>query len=60
KYVERVAKKQKLKRLFVFTTRTAHWFQERGFNTVELDALPIERQQAYNYQRQSRVFLKKL
>lgn len=59
-YIEREAKKQKLKRLFVFTTRTSHWFQERGFNETELENLPVERQQTYNYQRQSKVFIKGL
>lgn len=60
KEVERQAKKQGLSRLFVLTTRTAHWFLERGFVSAELDALPQSRQALYNYQRSSRVFQKLL
>ncbi|MCX7627934.1 MAG: amino-acid N-acetyltransferase [Methylophilaceae bacterium] len=46
--------------LFVLTTRTAHWFIERGFVETGIDALPKERQQLYNYQRRSKVFVKHL
>ena len=60
KEVEQQAKKQGLSRLFVLTTRTAHWFLERGFVSAELDALPQSRQALYNYQRSSRVFQKLL
>ena len=37
------------KRLFVLTTRAAHWFIERGFAPAEVDALPEQKQQLYNY-----------
>jgi len=47
-----------LKELFVLTTRTAHWFLERGFVERELSALPTERQALYNFQRNSKVFFK--
>ena len=59
-YLERMAFKQGIKQLFVLTTRTAHWFQERGFKASELDALPMARQELYNYQRRSKVFIKSL
>lgn len=49
-----------LKELFVLTTRTAHWFLERGFEERELSALPKERQALYNFQRNSKVFFKRL
>ena len=46
--------------LFLLTTHTAHWFIERGFEQVDLSALPQQRQNLYNYQRNSKVFRKPL
>jgi amino-acid N-acetyltransferase len=59
-YIERQAKGLGINRLFVLTTRTAHWFQERGFKAAALDDLPMARQELYNYQRRSKVFIKTL
>ncbi len=47
-------------KLFVLTSRTAHWFRERGFQATELAALPIKKQALYNFQRKSKVFIKTL
>ena len=58
KQVEKESKKQTIKQLFVLTTRTLHWFQERGFKPASLDKLPTSKQSLYNYQRQSKIFLK--
>jgi len=60
RHVEARAKKLKLKRLFVLTTRTAHWFIERGFNEASVDDLPTQRREIYNLQRRSKVFVKNL
>ncbi|MBT4839043.1 MAG: amino-acid N-acetyltransferase [Methylococcales bacterium] len=60
KHIEKTAKLLHIQQLFVLTTQTEHWFRERGFETSEIDQLPIEKQQLYNYQRQSKIFLKKL
>lgn len=60
RYVEREAARLGMKHLFVLTTRTAHWFQERGFEPAGLDALPMERRSLYNLKRNSRVFIKRL
>ncbi|MDH3355335.1 MAG: amino-acid N-acetyltransferase, partial [Chromatiales bacterium] len=49
-----------LNQIFVLTTRTAHWFAEREFKAGTLEALPVEKQLLYNYQRGSKVFVKKL
>ena len=49
-----------IKTLFVLTTRTAHWFRERGFKPANIEVLPIKRRQLYNYQRNSKVFIKDL
>ncbi len=58
--IEARAKQRKVKRLFVLTTRTAHWFIERGFSVAAVSALPRRRQDLYNYQRRSQVFIKRL
>ncbi len=60
KHIELRAKKLKLKKLFVLTTRTSHWFIERGFATGEVSALPEAKRELYNYQRRSKVFIKNL
>jgi amino-acid N-acetyltransferase len=49
-----------IKTLFVLTTRTAHWFRERGFQPAQLSELPVKRRQLYNYQRNSKIFSKGL
>jgi amino-acid N-acetyltransferase len=54
------ARQMRIKRLFVLTTRTAHWFIEHGFVEGTLDDLPEAKQALYNYQRQSKIFVKKL
>ncbi len=58
--IEASARQQRLQRLFVLTTRTAHWFQERGFVEVDISTLPGEKQSLYNLQRNSKVFAKPL
>ena len=47
-------------KVFVLTTQTAHWFIELGFVEAELSALPQEKQALYNFQRNSKVFMKAL
>jgi amino-acid N-acetyltransferase len=54
------AKADKLNKIFVLTTRTAHWFMERGFSESDISALPKERQSLYNFQRNSKIFIKDL
>lgn len=54
------AEQLELDSLFVLTTHTAHWFQERQFEPADLDVLPDERQALYNFQRNSKVFLRSL
>ena len=58
--VEQAAREAGLKRLFVLTTRTAHWFLERGFAQAAPDDLPAPRKALYNWQRRSKVFIKNL
>lgn len=58
--LEKDALEKSVKNLFVLTTQTAHWFIERGFQPSELDQLPVEKQQLYNFQRNSKIFVKQL
>jgi amino-acid N-acetyltransferase len=58
--VEQRARKLRLMQLFVLTTRTAHWFLERGFRTATVHDLPQQKQALYNYQRKSLVYVKNL
>lgn len=59
-HMEQHAKLQNIKRLFVLTTQTAHWFLERGFVAGKMDALPATKQSLYNLQRNSKIFFKTL
>jgi len=58
--IEARARKLKLAELFVLTTKTAHWFLERGFRTATIADLPQQKQALYNYQRKSLVYRKPL
>lgn len=58
--MEAQAKKDGIKTLFVLTTVAAHWFLGKGFQTAELSDLPQKRQELYNFQRKSKVLLKRL
>lgn len=60
RHMEAIARERGIARLFVLTTQTSHWFQERGFLPAGLDALPHERKALYNWRRNSLVFLKDL
>ena len=60
KSIEGQARQAGLKRLFVLTTRTTHWFLKRGFQPTAIDELPVTRQQAYDQARRSQILVKKL
>jgi len=59
-YMQIKALEKGFRYLFVLTTRTAHWFVERGFAEVGVDRLPKAKQRLYNLQRRSKVFWKAL
>jgi amino-acid N-acetyltransferase len=50
--------KRGLRKLFVLTTQTAHWFLEKCFVEAKVADLPAQTQLLYNYQRNSRIFSK--
>jgi amino-acid N-acetyltransferase len=58
--IEARARKLKLAELFVLTTKTAHWFLERGFRVAQVADLPRQKQALYNYQRKSLVYRKSI
>lgn len=58
--VEKRARLLGIRRLFLLTTQTMHWFIQHGFAASSVDALPATRAQLYNYQRRSAVFIKEL
>ena len=58
--IEQRARETGLKRIFVLTTRTAHWFIKRGFEEATVENLPIEKQRMYNWHRRSKIFIKTL
>ena len=59
-HMELQARSMGVEKLFVLTTQTAHWFRERGFAPVPVDSLPLRKRSLYNYQRNSKVFIKEL
>ncbi len=59
-FMERRAAGMDIEQLFVLTTHTTHWFREHGFQEGEIESLPVERRALYNYQRNSRVLIKRL
>ena len=60
KHMENRARAAGFTKLFVLTTRTAHWFLKRGFVNATIDDLPKDRQHMYNWQRKSLVLIKNL
>ncbi len=59
-YLERRAREEGIETLFVLTTRTAHWFRERGFEPGKLSDLPKDRRARYDRRRGSKVLVKRL
>lgn len=55
--IKRRAVQAGIEKLFVLTTRTTQWFQERGFEIKQPEDLPESKKQHYNYQRMSKVLM---
>lgn len=58
--IQKRARKMGIQQLFVLTTRTVHWFQERGFKLAEVEQLPKYKREHYNYQRKSKILIQNL
>ena len=59
-FAERAAVSAGLTQLFVLTTQTRDWFLEHGFTDADPQHLPNEKQDLYNWQRNSKVLTKQL
>jgi amino-acid N-acetyltransferase len=59
-HAEAKARAAGLKSVFVLSTRTTHWFLERGFVETDPGWLPERKQALYNYDRRSKVFVKEI
>jgi amino-acid N-acetyltransferase len=59
-FCEDLARQLGFNTLFCLTTHTEHWFLERGFTEQNVDKLPAEKKKLYNFQRKSKVFIKRL
>lgn len=55
KHIKKQARAQKIKTLFVLTTKSLHWFKEQGFHEISLHELPEKKQKLYNFQRKSKM-----
>lgn len=60
KAVMEIAQEKGLESVFVLTTVSGMWFQEQGFLESSVDTLPEGKKQLYNFQRNSKVLVKKL
>ena len=59
-YVYRKAGQLAIKKLFVLSTQTMHWFIERGFLSADISDLPNQIKVLYNPQRNSKVLCKNI
>lgn len=58
KHLEEKAWSNGMDKLYILTTQALHWFREHGYKKSTLKDLPIAKQKSYNYQRNSRVYIK--
>jgi len=58
--LESRAREQGCQRLMLLSTRTGHWFIERGFYEASPDAMPESKRADYDWQRNSKVYMKNL
>jgi amino-acid N-acetyltransferase len=59
-FIESIAVENGANKLFVLTTQTEHWFIERGFVEATVESLPVQKQDMYNFQRNSKALIKEL
>ncbi|AIL32781.1 amino-acid N-acetyltransferase [Basilea psittacipulmonis] len=59
-HIEHKARALGIKKLFVLTTQTSHWFVKRGFVKGTISDLPKPKQAVYNHSRNSLIFIKQL
>ena len=60
RHIEGRARAAGVKRLFVLTTRSSHWYIKRGFTPGGISDLPKSKQTTCNASRSSWIFIKRL
>ncbi len=60
KKIEHLLRQKNIRQIYTLTTRTSHWFLERGFVDAPDFPLPTHKQTTYNQQRSSRVLSKRI
>ena len=60
RHIEDRARQLDLGTLFVLSTRTSHWFRERGFQIAPVERVPRRKRDLYNWRRGAKVFIKPL
>ncbi|HXK00308.1 MAG TPA: amino-acid N-acetyltransferase [Buchnera sp. (in: enterobacteria)] len=55
KEIKLKAKKMNLNKIFVLTTQSIHWFQERGFILSNMSILPYSKKKIYDFTRCSKI-----
>lgn len=58
--LQKIAKARGFKSLFILTTQTAQWFEERGFHHITIEQLPAKKREKYNHERKSKPYSKPL
>jgi len=58
--LERLSLLNGCRTVFVLSTQTMEWFVERGFKEVGVESLPPLRREVYNYERRSKIYMKKI
>jgi len=56
-YMKHRSKSDHIDQIFVLTTHSLHWFREQGFYEVNVNYLPGEKQDLYNFQRKSKILV---
>jgi amino-acid N-acetyltransferase len=59
-HLEKEAKAHGVRKVFVLTTQTEHWFREHGYEPATLKGLPSARQADYDPARNSKILIKGL
>ena len=60
KFCEQKALKLNIKKLFILTTQSEHWFIENDFHLTDKKFIPDERKKIYTAERNSKYFTKRL
>ena len=57
---ENIARNRGITTIFVLTTQAREWFLDKGFVDASIEDLPAQKQELYNWQRQSKILAKTL